>query len=325
MRPAKPRLLFIDGLRGIAAVMVMAMHFFWHISEVRWPQLFPLVGHGRYGVSIFFVVSGFVICYSLRNASITWPFALRYVVRRSIRLDPPYWAVIAATLALGYSPLTWGRLASHLTYLQALAGYDHYWGIFWTLCIEIQFYIFFLLLRCVSDRSQVPLAVLASPLFFYSLATSGWPTITEHPALSFNAATWIGPHFASFYLGILAAQCFSDPAPRNQRFLQATFALTATRLAISFDPAHCYALATALAIHCAALSGGMYTWLSGSLFQFFGRISYSLYLWHMLANFTIYHLTGSGPTAMLGSIVVATLAYYLIELPAKHLASMVPR
>ena len=109
-------------------------------------------------------------CYNLyvRGQHITPKFFLTFVLRRSIRLDPPYWAAIAlycaylffrrsvahANIALP-SP---GQLVSHLFYLQDILGYGDINVAFWTLCIEIQFYLVFCLLLGVSQKSKLRMA-----------------------------------------------------------------------------------------------------------------------------------------------------------------------
>lgn len=304
--------------------MVVVCHLFGAGILARFPRLFPFVDAGRYGVPIFFVISGFVICYSLRNIPIGWDTSARFIARRVIRLDPPYWAVIAATFALGFESFTWSRFAAHLVYLQALAGDFHYWGVFWTLCLEVQFYLLFLVLRLVSDRSRIPLAVVSAPLFLYSLATlSGWPDVVRHPACSFTSATWIGPHFASFYLGILACLQFASPSTFNRRALYTASILTAARLAISFELSLAFGLGTSLLIHFAGSTGRIYTWLSGRVAQFFGRISYSLYLWHVPVYLVSHRFGGGAISGFVASIVVAAVAYRLIESPSVRLSKKI--
>ena len=81
--PASGRLALIDGLRGIAAMLVVLFHFcaVAHLADV--PVLGWLFAHGNFGVEVFFVISGFVIAYSVRNAQHTLPFLGRFALRRS--------------------------------------------------------------------------------------------------------------------------------------------------------------------------------------------------------------------------------------------------
>jgi peptidoglycan/LPS O-acetylase OafA/YrhL len=118
------RFAFVDALRGIAALAVAVFHlsggaskqFFsrlpgWVTAGIEWG--------GHLGVVVFFVISGFVMAYSLKEARPTVAFLSRFLVRRLVRLAPPYWASILlilivpqfVSLATGNPPrpFTWER------------------------------------------------------------------------------------------------------------------------------------------------------------------------------------------------------------------------
>lgn len=94
------RLTTLDALRGLAAVLVVLFHakFPGHSelfqaslpSVLRWPFV-----HGALRVPIFFAISGFVIPLSVDKYRIDGRFIRRFAVKRSLRLDPVYWTVIA--------------------------------------------------------------------------------------------------------------------------------------------------------------------------------------------------------------------------------------
>src|ERR1700722_5425426 len=99
----KIRFPFVDVLRGVAASAVVFFHAAegGHITELfekAPPGIQTLLRHGDFGVAIFFVLSGFVIAHSLRTEQLTAPGALSFILKRSIRLDPPYWAAIAVAI-----------------------------------------------------------------------------------------------------------------------------------------------------------------------------------------------------------------------------------
>src|SRR5690349_17798349 len=96
------RFEFLDGLRGIAALGVIFFHFNGSLKEHSHFSQFLLsaLDLGHLGVQIFFVLSGFVIAYSLRQEKLSCLFVLRFFVRRSIRLDPPYWVAALAIIVL---------------------------------------------------------------------------------------------------------------------------------------------------------------------------------------------------------------------------------
>src|SRR3954463_4542996 len=111
MKPMPPapaqRFVFVDALRGLAALWVALFHFtIWYkavpAAAHAWPtlrDLFEAVAwKGYLGVDVFFVISGFVIAYSLRGAPPTLRFAGNFALRRSLRLDPPYWSAMLLSM-----------------------------------------------------------------------------------------------------------------------------------------------------------------------------------------------------------------------------------
>ena len=88
---SKPRFEILDGLRGVAAMIVVAFHLFETYSA---GPNYQILNHGYLAVDFFFVLSGFVIGYAYDdrwNRMTTWDF----FKRRLIRLQP---MVILGTL-----------------------------------------------------------------------------------------------------------------------------------------------------------------------------------------------------------------------------------
>ena len=100
------RFAFVDALRGLAALAV-ALHHIFRYGPLPEPAL-KVVPHfanvlfrnGRMGVPVFFVISGFVIAYVLRNARIDARYLRTFAVQRFLRLGPPYWFTMALVVAL---------------------------------------------------------------------------------------------------------------------------------------------------------------------------------------------------------------------------------
>ncbi len=95
----------IDGLRGLAATAVMLHHFTGHRAFAPSASVLPSIanqalGVGNIGVPIFFVISGFVISNSIGLSRVDTYYILNFALRRSIRLDPPYWCTILLIVAL---------------------------------------------------------------------------------------------------------------------------------------------------------------------------------------------------------------------------------
>jgi peptidoglycan/LPS O-acetylase OafA/YrhL len=102
-KPA-PRFTFVDALRGLASLWVVGHHFYPGVANDYQSQPFPepfptLMRYGGCGVDVFFVLSGFVIAFTVRDAAINFRYFGNFMLRRSVRLEPPYWVTIL--LAVG--------------------------------------------------------------------------------------------------------------------------------------------------------------------------------------------------------------------------------
>jgi peptidoglycan/LPS O-acetylase OafA/YrhL len=152
--PKNDRLTSIDALRGLAACSVVLSHFVEFNDFISNGWLKYVAHFGRYGVDVFFVISGFVIPYALDQQAFNirrdW---LTFLTRRTIRLEPPYlFAAVVSTLYLyGTQQMPWyhGAIREHLWadlvlhpfYL--VPWFDGEWSnlVFWSLAIEFQYYL----------------------------------------------------------------------------------------------------------------------------------------------------------------------------------------
>ena len=166
---ASLRFDFAHILRGIAAVLVLVSHFvgvFWDHN----PEIMDLIGvprmkalppldfvvsaivkvkliFGQFGVGMFFILSGFVISFSITRES-----RKTFLIRRAMRIYPTYilgfllmmaalW--IAAQLTETPFKYTADHLATHtLILVRGVVGYARIDGISWTLEVELVFYLF---------------------------------------------------------------------------------------------------------------------------------------------------------------------------------------
>src|SRR5918998_1037700 len=92
----------LDGLRGIAILMVM----FFHLAQMKPvsridPFFYKLTSYGWSGVDLFFVLSGFLITGILIDAKGTENYFLNFYSRRALRILPLYYGFFAALLLLG--------------------------------------------------------------------------------------------------------------------------------------------------------------------------------------------------------------------------------
>ena len=150
------RLESVHALRGLAALSVALYHFGSGNPSFYVPKVLKTItSYGWLGIEVFFVISGFILPYSLWKAGYTLSLqnVKRFVWKRVARLDPPYLVTIAIVLTLAFSsPLVPGfrgepfhfslkQLALHVGYLNGIAGVPWLNPAFWTLAVEFQFYL----------------------------------------------------------------------------------------------------------------------------------------------------------------------------------------
>lgn len=139
----KSRLQFLDALRGIAVLLVIFAHFTQDQSAVIKTFGSSIFQIGQAGVSLFFLISGYIIPRSINGA----PSLAVFWARRVMRLYPIYWVSILAALILvwlGLFRLPAGvglvGVALNLTMLQGFVGVSDVIGVFWSLKFEMAFY-----------------------------------------------------------------------------------------------------------------------------------------------------------------------------------------
>ncbi len=136
----RTRILELDALRGLAALMVLIFHYttYYDVYFTHTVVTFRF-WEGATGVSLFFILSGFVIFMTIEKTR-HWK---DFVVSRFSRLYPAYWAALLITTFAIYnsyqvSPL---QFVVNLTMFQRWLKVDNIDWSYWTLYIELSFYI----------------------------------------------------------------------------------------------------------------------------------------------------------------------------------------
>lgn len=149
------RIEHLDGLRGLAILAVIFYHAFYRWRDVLPYGIgvdgLPFVNYGWAGVQLFFLISGYVIALTLERCDNLWGF----YVRRWSRLFP---AMLVGSLIIFFtSPLLSARpdgqpillsLLPGLTFTEprwwqfALGPFPILEGVFWSLYVEVKFYLF---------------------------------------------------------------------------------------------------------------------------------------------------------------------------------------
>lgn len=172
---------FIDALRGVAVLLVLVIH----ISEVyvqissngrhsgAWiARISHEFDFGRMGVTIFFLISGFVIPSSLSGTRISG--SVKFLISRFFRLFPLFWISVFVSLVTqdwtaGKYP-SWSEVALNLTMMPEFFGVIPINGAYWTLAVELVFYTSCLILFLtfgIKNLNVISLLCLALTVTFF--------------------------------------------------------------------------------------------------------------------------------------------------------------
>jgi peptidoglycan/LPS O-acetylase OafA/YrhL len=312
-RYEETRLTVLDGLRGVAVLLVL----WYHVWEISWlPAPYPWLEFvpetGFIGVHLFFFLSGFVITYPfirarLRNANApTWR---HFAWRRFIKIVPSYVLAIALAYAIGYaqrqdSTPAWQAIATHLLFVHTWfpATYGSINGVLWTLAIEVEFYVLFpLTWWCFARAPWVTAAGMIAVSMLWRAGFAACCYSTLFAPYSENLPGYLG----IFACGMLAAWIFcryDGRVVQSHRYLAPLllFAGTAALVAL-LHGLYAYrhedqwasvwqiwrrewfgAAFAAIALGALWSPRGWYALLANRPLVFLGAISYNLYLYHQM-------------------------------------------
>ena len=153
------RILELDALRGVAAIMVVFFHYsarfdayYGHSPALGWE-----ISWGHLGVHLFFIISGFVIFLTLQRTRNPRDF----VVSRFARLYPAYWVSVLFTFTvlsiwgLPGKEISTSQLAVNMTMLQNFLGVPAVDGVYWSLRVELTFYFWIFLLFVLGKMDRI--------------------------------------------------------------------------------------------------------------------------------------------------------------------------
>ncbi|GAB4178069.1 MAG: acyltransferase [Rhodocyclaceae bacterium] len=320
----KARLYGLDGLRGLAALAVVVFHY-----SVKYDQVYGEAARaglpfafvaGQYGVELFFMISGYVIFMTLDKTK----HAADFLVSRFSRLYPAYWVALAATFAVLYAGalpdkrVGFGQLAANLSMVQSFMGVRHVDGVYWSLQIELVFYLWMLLFWATGLLRHVACIVVAwvcaSALVHLRPELLGeWQT---------DAMRWLilryVPHFAiGMAVFLWSARRLSTAASAG------LVALSLLAVKPASDP-YRFLVSVALAPVFWIAVSGQFRLFESRILVFLGAISYPLYLLHQNIGYAIirglirsgWNGVAAAAFAIAVSIACAWLLHRLVEAPA---------
>lgn len=165
----RDRLIGLDCLRGLAAIAVVIFHYGQRYAEIynvptpAWMEVFDI---GRYGVFLFFLISGYVIFFSVSQGDHKTSNWKTFLKKRIIRLYPAYWAALVFTFVLVQVFGLPGREVDFLAFLANFSMLQYFFGVtsvdgvYWTLAVEWCFYIVILILLLTNSVKYFEVVIL---------------------------------------------------------------------------------------------------------------------------------------------------------------------
>src|SRR3954454_6072502 len=345
----------VHSMRALAAMSVLLYHALFKAYLAHQPRsaLAPFASHLDVGVSVFFLISAFLLYRPMVAARLNGapaPDTEAYGRRRLFRIVPGYWvALIVAGLAgasyVGYPGIFSGKgTLAYFGFLQIYNPDTSGGGInvAWTLCVELTFYAFLPLwaaaLRRFTPRGGVRSELTALALLF--AASLGWQAVAVHAtdpnSFGLSATRWIEPlpnfldQFAVVMALAVASVAWKPRARTGAAWLLAgvAFAL-ASRLPLEHTPLSYlgrHQLYTLIAL-CLMWPAVFRAGTRGSpALAFLGTISYGVYLYHVPVFLTLgksYGLPADVPELLTWlaagcaiTLALGWLGWRLVERPA---------
>ena len=321
---AEPRRInSLDAARAVAALLVVCEHSL-EKTIPRFAPGVPILNLGQTGVVCFFLISGFVIPYSLQSHG----SLLKYAIARFFRIFPLYWFVLIITTVLlwvkapgfgtdaGGVP-SWHSFLVHVFMIQSLFKTPNLVGISWTLVIEIVFYFIIAFVFLIKPASLIRL-IIAGCVLVLGAAVFGWYL---HKSLPIYPAALILTAFAGqaieyfwssritkieaglLFIGVLLT-CLVSISIREST---SPYSIDAKTVCVSWPVGYACFLVFLASRH------------KSNALSFLGRISYSIYLLHpvfIAFLFSVFSTSwGVFVTCIIGTCAVSFLTFTFIEKP----------
>lgn len=349
------KITFANQLRGVAVLCVIVTHYlgiYWGARDLVARYTFapvlegakpafmpysapPTFNYGPFGVALFFLISGFVIPFSLEKMG-----GLRFLAARALRIYPSYWVAVVLMLGATWLSSCYWHLPFHvdgellganLLLVNAELGQPSIDLVNWTLSIEVKFYLVAVLLWPLLRRFPVIM------LLAYAAAVLGLVLLPSVPVklgafdisldnakveLMYTVFLFIGTLFHFAVKGRVGPRTLAAGAVAMYALFFATWPQTVLadqywKITANYG----YALVVFSLCYCLRKR-----FRGARALDFFAAVSYPLYLVHAVSGYVVMHILMdrglpylvAAPLALLVVLAMATILHYTVELPTAN-------
>jgi len=350
---ASRRLEYIDALRGLAALMVLWFHAVQQGTRDLPLWIARINNQLARGVQLFYLVSAFTLFLTLASRQKSGDFSnLNFFLRRFFRIAPLFYFALALYLWLygfaprvstGNHPITFLNILSNVFFVN---GFNPYWinsivPVGWSVAVEMNFYLLVpLLFRYINTLRRSILFFLVSLIFslIVNYLFAVYPLINSRHVWDEFRFQWIVNQLPIFSLGIVLFYLLNYSSKfslhSGKILISSIFLiLLSPWVKLPLIPLHVqYGVAfLSLAF---SLAQKPVIFLVNSFFIYLGKISYSMYLLHVIGIRIVLHQLGwlvspqadllSGvilfPLLVLAvTVLISSITYRLIEVPGQKI------
>lgn len=340
---SESELTAIQFLRGVAAIIVVLRHCIENTNYHGYLALERLRDFGAFGVDLFFVISGFIMLHTSWDKFDKTNASIIFIVRRCIRILPLYWAItLSIILGLLLVPEFFGELKFDLTHalksMLLVPSYNQAGQIFpllipgWTLIFEAYFYVIFSIFLFFPRN----LFIIGVGILFFASALLGnfFLDVRGDPVLQ----TYTNPILIEFFFGCLIAHFYNSNLIFSKTlvylFLAAAILLISGIIifgGLNYHRFISFGIPAALLVF-SLVFAEKFNFLNvrNVLMLHLGKISYSLYLVHVLVIAVVLKIVPGGnifenlAILFIVSILSGLMCFHLIENPVnKYLKRLV--
>jgi peptidoglycan/LPS O-acetylase OafA/YrhL len=340
----------LNGLRALSILFVLCEHFGFHLKNSgylfypRWLEpLASFIQDGQLGVTVFFVISGFLITsLLLQEEQANGKISLKnFYTRRTLRIFPAYYFLLLTYFIfqwLGYIKISHNSWLTALTYTKYFNTHaDWYIGHAWSLSIEEQFYLFWPMIFLLGNRARKIAAIvliLTVPLirlylYFYpidwamryaifvridSIAIGCLFAFYKKEIIEILTPYWK----VLFYFSVITLFILRYlPDFASKIYFQFIF----IPLGTTFGSIANILIAIILMYSVFYTKGNWFKFLNLKVLNYIGILSYSIYLWQQIFTYISSFWINQFPQNILLLILASLFSYYIIEKPFLKLKS----